>query len=206
MDTPDFDAVRDRFPNKAVAWDLGNRPAVQRPCDASALDPGTVIVAGCEPKDFRALIQEWGDPRAAEEIAEEMYQRELERAAQPPVIEVTVTTPPEGIPRLELTQLVAETVAEVTGPLAALPLRVAAEGEGKPRRRKVLFAARRARNRRGTQPAQPVPGPPPPFLPSPSALPPPGWVLPASEDDTPTAVIPAVPPDDGFELVEVHVP
>jgi hypothetical protein len=203
MDTPVFDSVRDQFPDKAVAWDLGNRPVPRRPSDAGVLDPFTVIVADCEPGIFRATIRGWDNRRAAEEIAEEMYQRELERAAQPPVIEVTVTTPPGGIPRLDLTRLVAEKVAEVTGPLPVLPPRaVAAEGEGKPRRRRVLFAARRARNRRDAQPAQP-----PPFLPSPSALPPPGWALPAAEDDTPTIVLPAVRDgDDGFELVEVHVP
>ncbi len=198
MDTPVFDWVRDRCPSKAVAWDLGNRPDARGACDAGVLDPDTVIVADCEPKDFRVLVREWGDPRAAEEIAEEMYQRDLERAAQPPVIEVTVTTPPDGIPRLELTRLVAEKVAEITGPLPVLPPRpgqVSAVEGRQSRRRKVLTAIRRRR-----VPDVPLPSPAP--EPAPAGT---GWVLAASEDDTPTAVLPPYP-GDGFELVEVHVP
>jgi hypothetical protein len=192
--TPVFDAVRDKWPGRAIAWDLGQRPVPSRSSDISVLDPGTPIVADCEPVFFRYLIREWPDRDAAEETAEAMHQRDLEQAAQPPVIEVTVTTPPDGIPRLELTQLVAEKVAEITGPLPALPR----DEQGKQSRRsRVLTATRRARSRHGGEP-----DPPPPAWPEPGT----GWVLPDSEDDTPTDQFPVIPPDEGFELVEVHVP
>jgi hypothetical protein len=185
MDTPVFEWIRDRWPGKVTAWDLGRRPLRVRLSAASAvLDPDTAIVADCEPRDFRYLIREWPDRDAAEEIAETLHQFDLERAAQPPVIEVTVTTPPDGIPRAELTQLVAEKVREVTGPQPALPDEFVVEPRWR-RGGKVLLATRRARER----------------LRRPPDVPP----LPVSEDDTPTGPLPAVP-DDGFELVEVHIP
>ena len=161
---------------------LARRPARSRYSDARVLDPVIAVVIDCEPVVFRGLLREWGDRATAEGLAEAVHRLELERAAQPPVIEVTVTTPPEGIPRLELSQLVAEKVQEITGPLPAL---LPGSGE-QPRRRRVLTAGRRARS-------QPVPAARP--------------ALPVSEDDTPTVVLPAIRDgDDGFTLVEVHVP
>lgn len=175
-DVPVFDAIRDNWPDRVTAWDLGKRPVRVRRSDASMLDPETAIVADCSTSEFRALLREHPNRDAAEEIAEEMHQRDLERAAQPPVIEVTVTTPPEGMPRAELTQIVSQTVAKFTGPQPVLPSR----------RRKVLQAIRRPRKRvRGPLPDVPT--------------------LPVSEDDIPTQVLGSdVPP--GFELVEVRVP
>jgi hypothetical protein len=189
MDTPVFDQFCDQLPDKVLAWDLRSRPVRPRSSDDSMLDPETAIVAGCEPGIFRAVVREMDNRDAAEEIAEVMHQRDLEQAAQPPVIEVTVTTPPEGIPRLELDRLVSETVRDITGPQPAL----APGGEGKPpRRSKMLVATRRAQARR----SEPEPPPCPKGT---------DWVLPSTEDDTPTVELPPYP-GDGFETVEVHIP
>src|SRR6185437_7793381 len=110
METPRFDALCDTLADKSFAWDMRKRPVRRRPSDAAVLDPGTAVVADCEPETFRELAREWPDRDAAGQITEAMHSLDLERAAQPPVIEVTVTTPPDGIPRAELGALVAETV------------------------------------------------------------------------------------------------
>ena len=90
---------------------LAGFPARSRCSDARVLDRQTAVVADCEPGSLRVLFREWHDRRTAEELAEAVHQLELERAAQPPVIEVTVITPPEGIPRLELDRAVAGKIA-----------------------------------------------------------------------------------------------
>lgn len=185
---PVFDELRDNWPDRVTAWDLGKRPVPRLVSDASVLDPETAIVADYEPRDFRGLIREWPDRSAAEEIAEEQHQRDLDRAAQPPVIEVTVTTPPDGIPRLELEQAVAGAVRDFTGPQPVLPDEYEVR---QPRRGKVLTATRRARKRARLAGLPPVPRESP-------------VALPVSEDDIPTTVLPVI--TDGFELVEVHVP
>jgi len=91
--------------------------------DARALDRQTVIAADCEPGTFRTLAREWHDRGTAEDLAEALHRLELERAAHP-VIEVTVTAPPEGIPRPELGRVVAEKVAGIArpGPQPPAPL------------------------------------------------------------------------------------
>jgi hypothetical protein len=192
-ETPVFDAIRGRWPDKAAAWDLGKRPVRRYRSDCRVLDPGTAIVASCEPEIFRSLAREWHDQGTAHDLDEAVHQMELERAAQPPVIEVTVTTPPEGIPRAELTRLVREKVAEITAPdgFPALP------DEARPARRghRVLTATRRARDRlAGAQGS---------LAGAQGSL---AGALPVSEDDTPTLVLPAVRDDDGPLVVEVHVP
>jgi hypothetical protein len=183
METPVFDAVCDLLPDKATAWDIRKRPVPRRLSDDAVLDPETAIVVTCEPVVFRGLVREWPDRDFAEDIAETMHDLDLERAAQPPVIEVTVTTPPGGIPRADLTRLVAEKVREFTGPQPVLPDEFHVEPRG--RRGRVLTATRRARARI----ARSLPEKPP---------------VPPSEDDTPTEEFPAI--TDGFELVEVHLP
>jgi hypothetical protein len=134
-DLPVFEIVRNRWTVGSVADDLAARPVRRRVSVALVLSPDTAIVAGCEPAIFRRLVREAG----AEEIAEAVHQRDLERAARPPVIEVTVTTPPGGIRAAELRRVVAETVAEVTGP-----------------QRRVLAATRRAARRAALPPLPPV--------------------------------------------------
>jgi hypothetical protein len=189
VDTPVFDGVCDELPDKAFAWDLRRQPVRRRLSDAGVLDPGTAIVADCEPDQFRRLTREWPDRAAAEGLVEDMHQLDLERAAQPPVIEVTVTTPPGGIPRADLTRLVSDTVREFTGPQPVLPDEFTVEA---PRRGKVLTATRRARRwMSGRTP--PVP---------PDGLPP----VPVSEDDTATQEFPAIRPENGFAVTEVRVP
>lgn len=185
---PAFDEVCDLLADRAFAWDLRKRPVRRRRSDDDVLDPETAIVASCEPREFRRLTRDWqvrdGRHRlGADEITEAMHELDLERAAQPPVIEVTVTTPPDGIPRLELARLVTETVREFTGPQPVLR-----DGgtPAPPGRRKMLLATRRVRSRLGRR----LPDVPP--------------LLPVSEDDTPTEELPAI--TDGFELVEVHLP
>lgn len=188
---PVFDQLASEWPDSAAVADLIRFPARARFSDARVLDPVTAIVADCEPVIFRFLIRDWPDRGTAEELAEAVHQLELERAAQPPVIEVTVITPPEGIPRLELTRIVAEKVAEITGPMPAL----SPEPGLRPRRRRMLTATRRARKRRAGQAA---PGTLPPAL---TGEP----VFAVSEDDTPTTEIPVIR-DDPPALVEVRVP
>lgn len=57
------------------------------------LDPDAVVVAGTvRLRTLDQLIKEWP---TGQELREEMYQRDLEREAKPPVLHVTVT-PPEG--------------------------------------------------------------------------------------------------------------
>ena len=73
--------------------------AVQR---RRVLDPGTAIVALCEPRIYQLLSRQWHDQGTARDLDEAPHQLELERAAPPPVIEVTVTAPPGGITRSEL--------------------------------------------------------------------------------------------------------
>ena len=63
------------------------------------LDPDTAIVALCEPRAYQLLSRQWHDQDTARGLDEALHQLELERAARPPVIEVTVTAPPGGIPR-----------------------------------------------------------------------------------------------------------
>lgn len=187
-DFPVFDGIRDGWDDRVTAWDLAKRPVRVRKSDDSMLDPETAIVADCEPSFFRQVVRAQG----AEEIAEEMHQRDLERAAQPPVIEVTVTTPPEGMPRAQVTQLAMEAVARFTGPQPVLPADrgitdpfPAVSPDPRNRKRgKVLQATRRFRQRRSRLP---------------DVVP----VLPVSEDDQPTVILPAVP---DTAVVEVHIP
>ena len=159
-----FDMVRAGWPDKVTARDLGKRPVCSRCSDARVLDPHTAIVADCEPGDFRTLVREWHDRRTAEHLAEAVHQLELERAAQPPVIEVTVTTPPGGISRLELDRAVAEKVSEFAVP------------------RRVLAATRRARDQLV---ACDRPVAISAWIAEPARL-----VFPVSEDGTPTEVLP----------------
>ena len=120
-DMPVFDGIRDDWPDKVTAWDLANRPVPARGHQlAAVLEPEIAIVTNGETCHFRQLIREWPDRDAAEEIAEVMHQRDLEQAAQPPVIEVTVTTPPEGLPRAHVAELVKKTVERFTGPQPVL--------------------------------------------------------------------------------------
>lgn len=195
-ETPVFDEIRDGWDDRVTAWDLGKRPVRRRVSDSSVLDPDTAIVADSETTLFRALIREHPDPAAAEQIAETQHQLDLERAAQPPVIEVTVTTPPEGIRRADLARTAMQAVRRFTGPQPVLsgsatnPFPAVRPGSyppqefppaPRPRRRgKVLQAVIRRPRRRPRLPELP----PPP--------------LPVSEDDMPTQVLPAV--------VEVRIP
>lgn len=176
MEIPVFEYVRNHWPGKALAWDLSRRPVRLRPSDARVLDPAAAIVATGEPGIFRQLARDWASRdaahrQAAEDITEGQHQLELEQAAQPPVIEVTVTTPPEGIPRAELAALVQSSLAELTDPagLPVLPLADAGEAGPPPRRRRMLMATRRAFSGEAALPE-----------------------LPVSEDDTPTQELPAV--------------
>jgi len=109
----EFSCLAAGYPRLAY---LEQRPVRSRCSDARVLDCQTAIVADCEPGIFRTLAREWHDRGTAEDLAEAVHRRELERAAQPPVIEVTVTTPPEGIPRLELARVVAEKVRVLAAP------------------------------------------------------------------------------------------
>ena len=157
------------------ALGLGGRPVRRRCSDARVLYPDTAIVALCEPKDYQQLSRQWHDQDTARNLDEALHQIELERAAQPPVIEVTVTAPPGGIPRTELGRLVRDQVAELTGSQQEVSRRPV---------RKVLMATRRARDYiRGDLPA-----------PSPADIPavPPVQQLWVSEDDTPTGPIPVI--------------
>ena len=117
---PEFDQLASEYPGLAC---LAGRPVRPRCSDARALDRQIVIAADCEPGTFRTLAREWHDRGTAEDLAEALHRLELERAAHP-VIEVTVITPPGGIPRLELDRAVAEKVREFAVPrrvLAASP-------------------------------------------------------------------------------------
>lgn len=83
---------------------------------ADPLDTGTPILVDCEPACYRRLSRAWHDRGTVQDLDEALHQLELERAAQLPVISMTVTGPPEGIPRGELATLARGTVAEWAGP------------------------------------------------------------------------------------------
>ncbi len=149
---------------------------MRRRCsDARVLYPDTAIVALCEPKDYQQLSRQWHDQDTARSLDEAQHQLDLERASQPPVIEVTVTAPPGGISRTELGQLVRDQVAQLAGPPQPAPSRPV---------RKVLMATRRARDYIRGDPPAPSPADIPAVFPVQ-----PLWV---SEDDTPTGPIPVI--------------
>jgi hypothetical protein len=135
MDLSVFSVLRAQWPDKATAWDLGKRPLPRRCSNASALQADTAIVALCEPRTYQQLSRQWHDRDTTWVLDEALHQLELERAARPPVIEVTVTAPPEGIPRAELNVLVRGEVARFAG-----------NGPATPRARRVATATRRARD------------------------------------------------------------
>lgn len=116
-----FDQFVAEQEDNPLAAEMAARPLRRYCSDARILDSGTAIVVTSEPDFFRQLTREWHDRDTTEALAEAVHQLELERASKPPVIEVTVTTPPTGIPRAELGQLVQDTVARITGPQPVLP-------------------------------------------------------------------------------------
>lgn len=108
------------FDALAAGW--GDRETVarltQRRCPSWCSNPGpltgqTPVLVCCEPVVFRELARSWHDRRTSEDVTEFCHRRELERAAQPPVLEVTVTTPPEGISKAALAALLSGTVASL---------------------------------------------------------------------------------------------
>ena len=86
----------------SVLDDMASRPVRPYCSDASMLDPATPIIVDCDPRAYLMLSRQWHDQDTARGLDEALHRLELERAARPPVIEVTVTSPPEGISRAEV--------------------------------------------------------------------------------------------------------
>lgn len=111
-------ARRGSMARRSLAADLASRPLrVYRSRHAAILDPAAAISADGEPSEFRHMVRDWPDRDTTVWLTEAIHQRELARAAQPPVIEVTVTTPPGGIPRADLARLVQARMAAADSPL-----------------------------------------------------------------------------------------
>ena len=106
-------ARRGSMARRSLAAMLAARPLrVYRSPRAVILDPAAPIALDCEPSAFRQMVRDWPDRDTSSQLVEAIHQLDLKRAAQPPVIEVTVTTPPGGIPRAALARLVQARMAE----------------------------------------------------------------------------------------------
>lgn len=77
---------------------LAARHVVDRRFHGEALSRRTVVVSDLPPADFHILIREL-DTSGVLDIVERVHGAELQRAAVPPVLNVTVT-PPEGTPAM----------------------------------------------------------------------------------------------------------
>ena len=64
---------------------------------------------------YQQLSRCWHDQDAARDLDDAVHERELGRAAVQPVIEVTVTAPPEGLPRAEVARLARDRVSSPRG-------------------------------------------------------------------------------------------
>jgi len=80
--------------NPQLAY-LAERPATERPYRTDPLDMSTPCVIGMDAVNFGYLLRVWHDQDNAHQFREGVHAAELERAAQPPVVHVTVT-PPHG--------------------------------------------------------------------------------------------------------------
>jgi hypothetical protein len=58
------------------------------------LDKDTVVVTGMSAAEFDNLVRSWPDRQTAQDVADAVHERELARAAQPPVINVTMPGAP----------------------------------------------------------------------------------------------------------------
>lgn len=89
---------------RAPAWlsYLANREVPERPGDRS-LDPD-VFVRADRTVLFEQQVAEWPDPQAMFTLLEVMHDMDLERAAQPPVVNVSIT-PPDGTPAIGYLQV-----------------------------------------------------------------------------------------------------
>lgn len=97
---------------RSLAAELAARPLrIYRSRHVRILDPAADFTVDCEPVTFRQLAKGWPDRDTSDQLTEAVHRMDLERAAQP-VIEVTVTTPPGGIPRAALAQLVQARMAQ----------------------------------------------------------------------------------------------
>lgn len=123
-------ARRGSSARRSLAADFAARPLrVYRSPLAAILDPANPAPAGSEPVLFRQLALDWEDRETTVQLTEAIHRLELRRAK--PVIEVTVTTPPGGIPRADLARLVQDQMAAAatakqrsrpdTGPTRVLP-------------------------------------------------------------------------------------
>lgn len=80
---------------KAAVTPVPDQEEVAPDPKGTVLDPAMAVVLSPATPEFTRLAREWleKDPQAGIAIVERTHQRDLERAAQPPVISVTVTTP-----------------------------------------------------------------------------------------------------------------
>jgi hypothetical protein len=71
---------------------VGERPGVERK-GFDCLSGSVVVVLDCEAAALDGLVAEWPDQDNARELVKGLHGLELERAAQPPEVHVTITPP-----------------------------------------------------------------------------------------------------------------
>jgi hypothetical protein len=74
---------------------MGVRPDAGHWDGDDSLNGSKVIVLDCEAADLERLMAEWADQGNVRELLHGLHGFELERAAQPPEVHVTIA-PPEG--------------------------------------------------------------------------------------------------------------
>lgn len=103
-----------------LAADFPVIPASVHQSDFTVLRPDVPVIVVCPAAEFDTLVHEWPDQAAALLLLERLHELELERAAVPPVINVTVTDP-EGFPAVDghfrVTTGPQPTVVFVDGPV-----------------------------------------------------------------------------------------
>jgi hypothetical protein len=84
-----------------IAAEFAARPMLVQPPvrgkAPSVLDPAVVVPLSGEARELARLFSSWEDSEFAIGLQALLHEKDIERASQPPVIEVTVT-PPQGVP------------------------------------------------------------------------------------------------------------
>jgi hypothetical protein len=91
---------------------------------ADAFDKGTVVASDARTPFYDAVSERWPDQRTLREYEERRHRRELNRAAQKPVVNVTVTGVPGHLSAdtgSGVIEYSPEPAPRPGGPLSAVP-------------------------------------------------------------------------------------
>jgi hypothetical protein len=92
-----YDMVAREHPETAA--ERQQRPVPERSGE-TPLDKEAVVLAAAGTVLFEQHVAQWGTPQTCYELLDVLHEFELERAAKPPVINVSVT-PPDGFKAME---------------------------------------------------------------------------------------------------------